>query len=68
MNFMKTEELLRYERMYQAMRRALQADVLAFGFDPSCEQRPVGAPGSPAHVLREPPPARPRNSPDRQIL
>lgn len=29
---MKTEEILRYDRMYQAMRQALDADIIAFGF------------------------------------
>jgi hypothetical protein len=29
---MKTEEILRYDRMYQAMREALDADIIAFGF------------------------------------
>jgi hypothetical protein len=29
---MKTEDLLRYDRMYRAMREALDADIITFGF------------------------------------
>ena len=29
---MKTEEILRYDRMYRAMRQVLDADIIAFGF------------------------------------
>jgi len=29
---MKTEEILHYDRMYQAMRQALDADIIAFDF------------------------------------
>ncbi|MGA9191646.1 MAG: hypothetical protein WBZ24_07940 [Anaerolineales bacterium] len=29
---MKTEEILHYDRMYQAMRQVLDADIIAFGF------------------------------------
>ncbi len=29
---MKTEDVLRYDRMYRAMREALDADIITFGF------------------------------------
>jgi hypothetical protein len=37
---MKTEEILRYDRMYRAMRELLDADVIAFGFWPSASSGP----------------------------
>ncbi len=40
---MKTEELLRYERMYRAMREVLHADVLAFGFRPQNRLEDAGS-------------------------
>lgn len=40
---MKTEELLRYERMYRAMRQVLDADVLAFGFRPLKRSEDAGS-------------------------
>jgi len=43
---MKTEEILRYDRMYQAMREALDADIITFGFW-------TPQPDLPARCLRE---------------
>ena len=45
---MKTEDILRYDRMYRAMRKALDADIITFGFWTPQRKTPNPTPSQPA--------------------